>query len=134
MSVLLAIACTGCLWICRVPYPTEEKFSDDGNCTKRVWKSILSDIPTKNDRFQSWSVYPLIYMRVYMSGRFCEDDDIPLDKLKETFPERHYDGEDLYEIKWQRRFRWLQYGVLWIGSPIDAVVDTVMLPYDLLKD
>lgn len=39
-------------------------------------------------------------------------------------------GEDLYKAKWQKRMGWLPLGIMWLTSPIDAVVDTLMLPYD----
>ena len=121
---------SGCFWVCRIPFPEKEQFSDDGECTNRVWTTIVKGMD-KHGSWTNWTVYPLIGMRVYMTGKLGEHDDIPLEELKDRFPDKHLTGRDLYNIKWQRRFRWGQYGLLWLGSPIDAVVDTVMLPFDL---
>lgn len=51
IAITIAVACTtlsGCLWICRVPFPVSESFSDEGECTNRVWRSMVTDVRMKN--------------------------------------------------------------------------------------
>jgi len=125
---MFALPLCGCFWVVRCPFPTEEKFSDSGECTNRVWKCCIDD---KQFAGKRWSVYPLIGLRVYLTKELGKDDDIPIEELNARYPERYYDGRDIWEIKWQRRFRWGQYALAWLGLPFDLVADTLFLPYDV---
>jgi len=115
---------SGCLWICRVPFPMEARYSDDGVCTNRTWVSMITDERNRhmNDPTNAWwcaGYYPTIKMRCVVTMEMCKPIDAELK------------GEDLYHAKWRKRFGWFPLTVLWLTSPIDAVVDTLMIPYDM---
>ena len=109
---------TGCLSVVRIPLPEQEKFSDDGVCTNCIWVIPLRDIQEKNS--DMWRVYPTIGMRQYVTSRIYGK---PIDeKLK---------GEDLYNAKMAKRWAWFPLTILWLTSPLDGIVDTIALPFDL---
>lgn len=115
---VMASMFSGCLWVCRVPFPTHEEFSDEGECTNRVWKSMITECREKSDNKCFDHYYPTIYMRVEVTGEYMKPIE---DNVK---------GKDLYQQKWFKRLGWIPLGIVWLTSPIDAVVDTLMIPYD----
>jgi len=131
LSILLLPFLSGCLWVCRIPMLKSAQYSDAGDCTNSVYQAPIHSMC--GNSHTNWPVYPLISIRVYMTRHLSDGDDIPLEELRDRYPDWHLTGRDLHNIKWQRRLRWAQYTVLWIGSPIDACVDTIILPYDLYK-
>lgn len=124
IAIALTVSCTalsGCLWICRVPFPVSESFSDEGECTNRVWRSMVSDVRMKNKECELNNYYPTICMRVVCTKSWLA----PIDKDKT--------GEDLYREKWFKRLGWIPLSVIWLTSPVDAVVDTLFVPYDYFQ-
>ena len=115
---LCVAVCAGCLSVGRIPFPHHEKYSDDGVCTNRQW-SVLMDEP--GFRKECWPVYPTIYMRCYATKMVFS----PIDYTKT--------GEALYKEK-HKYWAAIPLTILWLTSPLDAVVDTVFLPFDLCKD
>lgn len=109
---------TGCLSVGRIPFPHHEKYSDDGVCTNRQW-SVLMDEP--GFRKECWPVYPTIYMRCYATKMVFS----PIDYTKT--------GEALYKEK-HKHWAAIPLTILWLTSPLDAVVDTVFIPFDLCKE
>ena len=122
--IILSIICiclaflTGCLSVVRIPLPEQEKFSDDGICTNRVWVTPLRDMQKENH--DMWKTYPTIWMRWHVTTSVYGK---PIDeKLK---------GEDLYNAKMTKRWAWFPLTILWLTSPLDGIVDTIALPFDL---
>lgn len=118
MLTLVMLVVAGCLSIGRVPFPAREDFSDDGICTNREWEVLFNEPGFKKE---CWTVYPTIYMRCFATGMVFS----PIDYTKT--------GEALYREK-HKYWAAIPLTILWLTSPVDAVVDTVFLPYDLLKD
>ena len=117
MCICLAFL-TGCLSVVRIPLPEHKKFSDDGICTNRVWMTPLRDMQKENP--DMWRVYPTIWMRWHVTTSVYGK---PIDeKLK---------GEDLYNAKMTKRWAWFPLTILWLTSPLDGIVDTIALPFDL---
>ena len=110
---VLAAACTSCLSVVRIPFPTNEKYSDEGVCTNRVWASFVDQLP-------QWRVYTTVKMRCHATKEVFFKP-IPED-LK---------GEKLYKAKMTKRWAWIPLTIIWATSPFDAAVDTVFLPWDL---
>ena len=109
----------GCLWVVRVPMPRETKYADDGTVTNRVWRSPVRDIA-------EWRCYPLLWMRLHMTGALWKSMVEPIpDGLK---------GEDLAVARGYKRTAPLGMAVAWAGLPLDLVVDTLCLPFDLMND
>lgn len=118
ITLVLMAFLTGCLSVVRIPLPEQEKFSDDGVCTNRVWVTPLRDIQGKNS--DVWKAYPTIGMRWYVTSRvYGKSID---EKLN---------GEDLYNAKMTKRCAWFPLTILWLTSPLDGIVDTIALPFDL---
>ena len=115
---LCVVVFTGCISVCRIPFPHHEKYSDDGVCTNRQW-SVLTDEP--GFRKKCWPVYPTIYVRGVATRMVFS----PIDYTKT--------GEELYREK-HKYWAAIPLTILWLTSPLDAVVDTVFLPFDLCKD
>ena len=117
LGILLAGAVasmlSGCLSVVRIPFPTSEKFSDEGVCTNRVWASFVDQLP-------QWRVYTTVKMRCHAT--------------KEVFfkpiPEE-LKGEKLYKAKMTKRWAWIPLTIIWATSPFDAAIDTLFLPWDL---
>lgn len=120
LAALAALHLCGCLWICRVPFPVHEEFSDDGECTNRVWQSCIAHIRERTNAV--WRAYPTVWMRCVATHQMAQP--IP-DGTR---------GEDLYRMKWGKRLGWIPLTVLWLTVPVDATVDTVILPFDLWSD
>jgi len=108
----------GCLWICRVPFPMEKKYSDDGSCTNSVWCSMITEVRNKSDQLHCY--YPTIKMRAIVTKEMCKPIDYALT------------GEELHGEKIRKTFGWIPLALIWLTSPIDAIVDTVMIPYDIM--
>ena len=111
-TVLCAALLSGCLSAVRIPF-CHATYSDDGVCTNRVWYSFLSDLP-------QYRVYPTIKMRCHAMAEWWK----PIDPAAK--------GETLYKQRMFKRWGWIPLGVIWLTSPLDAAVDTVFLPYDIL--
>ena len=123
--ILLALTCTGCLSICRIPFPEKEYFSDEGVCTNRTWTSLRSHYRLQNPDYRGWkTVFPTIQMRYHITYEmyFKEED---YSKLT---------GEEIYKRKWRKRAGWIPLTVIWLTSPLDACWDIVCLPWDVLED
>ena len=118
LCVILAVVFTGCISVARIPFPHHEQYSDDGVCTNRQW-SVLMDDP--GFRRKCWPVYPTVYMRCYATRVTFS----PIDYTKT--------GEDLYREK-HKRWAAIPLTILWLTSPLDAVVDTVFIPFDLCRE
>ena len=118
ITLVLMAFLTGCLSVVRIPLPEHEKFSDDGICTNRVWVIPLRDMQKENPDI--WRVYPTIWMRWHVTTSVYGK---PIDeKLK---------GEDLYNAKMTKRWAWFPLTILWLTSPLDGIIDTIALPFDL---
>jgi uncharacterized protein YceK len=120
----LCAVVSGCLSVCRIPFPVQSDYSDEGECTNRVWRSMITDVRIRgyenhitNSCFRCY--YPTIVMR-------CNVWDSLYGNPSDTILK----GEDLYKAKWQKRLGWFPIGILWLTSPFDAFVDTLMSPYD----
>ena len=113
-AVAIVMSACGCLSVVRIPFPAQEKFSDEGVCTNRVWASFLDQLP-------QFRVYTTVKMRCYATKEMYKP--IPED-LK---------GEKLYNAKMTRRWGWIPLTIFWATSPFDAAIDTVFLPWDLYK-
>lgn len=70
-----------------------------------------------------WKAYPTIWMRWHATSRVYGK---PIDKKLK--------GEDLYNAKMAKRWAWLPFTILWLTSPLDGIVDTIALPFDVLND
>lgn len=123
-ATLFCISCSilsGCLWAVRVPYPLYEKFSDEGVCTNRVWKSPLADIREKRRMDHDLNgVFPLTKMRCVATYIAFKGSDTT--GLK---------GRDLYEARMKNRYLWIPGILIWAGEPLDLVVDIIMIPWDI---
>ena len=109
----------GCLWVVRVPVPRETKYANDGTITNRVWCLPVRDIA-------KWRCYPLLWMRLHMTGALWKDMTEPLpDGLR---------GEDLALARDFKRLAPLGMAVAWAGLPLDLAVDTLCLPFDLITE
>ena len=116
---LIVYMCCGCLSVVRIPVPTQKKFSDECVCTNCVWAAPLRDIQSKNSDY-AWRTYPTIDMRWYATSNIYGK---PIDE--------NLRGEDLYNARMAKRFAWFPLTILWLTSPLDGVVDTIALPFDL---
>lgn len=111
-----ALVLSGCLSVTRVPVGCNQKYSDDGVCTNRVWYVPMDDI-MRGDRM-SWGVFPTVEMRCVVTRHICS----PVDETKT--------GEALY---YERRKYWalIPLAVLWATSPLDALVDVAYVAHDM---
>lgn len=114
----LAAVCAGCFSVVRIPFPHHEQYSDDGVCTNRQWSALIDE--PKFSR-KCWPVYPTVYIRCYATRVTFS----PIDYTKT--------GEDLYREK-HKRWAAIPLTILWLTSPLDAVVDTVFIPFDLCRE
>lgn len=124
LAMLFCISCgllSGCLWVVRVPVPLHEKFSDDGICTNRVYKSLLADIREQGNKDKDVNgVFPLTKMRCYAT--YCAFKGSDTTGLK---------GRDLYEVRMKNRYLWIPGILIWVGEPVDLLVDVIMIPWDI---
>ena len=117
-ALAFVVLLSGCLSVMRVPFPHHEKYSDGGVCTNRQWAVAMDD---PGFREKCWTVYPTIFVRCYATKMVFS----PIDYTKT--------GEALYKEK-HKYWTAIPLTVLWLTSPLDAVVDTVFLPFDLCND
>ena len=110
----ISLLAGGCLSIVRVPFPAHEEYSDEGACTNRVWTCLFDERPDLR-------VYPTIKMRCCVTAEWWKP--IPPD-IK---------GEKLYKARQFKRWGRIPLGLIWLTAPVDAAVDTVLLPYDLIR-
>ena len=125
IPIIAAVLCTGCLSICRIPFPEHEDFSDDGCCTNRTWTSLRSHMREQYPDWRGWkTVFPTVQARGYMTYKmYFEEEDLS-----------DMTGEQLYRRKWGKRLGWIPLTVIWLTFPADACVDIVCLPFDVLAD
>lgn len=109
----------GCLSVARIPLPKSEEYSDGGVCTNRVWSVPMHDIMRKPGF--GWHTYPTVRMRCMVTAHVLS----PIDRTKK--------GEDLRREK-NKYWGAIPLAILWATAPMDAVVDTVFLPFDLCRD
>lgn len=109
----------GCLWVCRVPFPAELHYSDNGECTNRTWKSIIACLRDEGE-CNANGIYPLTKMRCHATS--CSFSRIDTENLK---------GEALHEARMRNRWMWIPGILIWIGEPIDLAVDTILIPWDM---
>lgn len=119
LAAILSACCGGCLWIVRVPFPVHEEFSDEGECTNRVWQSCWAKMRECTN--ETWRIYPTVQMRCFVTKEYFA----PIDADAK--------GEDLYRKRWFKRAGWIPLTVIWMTSPLDAAVDTIMLPFDIYQ-
>ena len=117
--VSLAMLLCGCLSVVRMPTLEREDFSDDGYCTNRVWgTSLIRQIGKKNHYVDG--LYPTIKMRWFFTNEMYFE---PI--------ENDLTGEQLYRRRMGKYFGWIPLTILWLTSPLDGAVDTLMIPFDL---
>ena len=123
----LALICTGCLSICRIPFPEKEYFSDEGVCTNRTWTSCRAMIRKTHPDYRGWkTVFPTIQMRGNVTYEmYFKEEEADYSKLT---------GEQIHNRKWGKRLAWIPLTVLWLTSPFDAVWDIVCMPWDICED
>lgn len=126
-SLLLSLLSNGCLWVCRVPFPTEEKFDDDGTRTNVVYRSLVETIRLQNENRPETNrvdfiegIYPLTKMRCSFTHHAFKKRDFT-----------GLSGEELYNAKWNSRIAPIVSILIWIGEPLDLIVDTLILPWDI---
>lgn len=120
MSVLAsATLLGGCLWVCRIPFPSESHYSDDGECTNRTWKSIITRLRDEGE-CNANGIYPLTKMRCHATS--CSFRRVDTENLK---------GEALYEVRMRNRWICIPGILIWIGEPLDLAVDTILIPLDM---
>ena len=128
IALSLVAACTGCLSICRIPMPSQERFSDEGVCTNRVWTSLRSEYRSKHPDWRGWrTVFPTIQMRYVATKEVYFKEETPEELANMT-------GEQKYKRKWSKRCAWFPLTILWLTSPLDAVWDIVCMPWDVCED
>lgn len=127
LLISLVLFFNGCLWVTRVPFATQEKFDDDGTRTNVVYRSLISDIRLENQNKSETNridfaegVYPLTKMRCSFTYYAFKEKDFS--KLK---------GRDLYQAKWNARVAPVVSILIWIGEPLDLIIDTLILPWDI---
>ena len=113
---------SGCFWVVRVPVPQEEHFSDEGVCTNRVWKSLLSNIRESGGEEENplKGMFPLTKMR-------CQSTYLAFKGVDTT----GLKGRELYEARMKNRYLWIPGILIWAGEPVDFLVDIIMIPWDI---
>lgn len=117
VALTFAITLTGCLSVCRIPFPKHEEYSADGVCTNRQWSAVMDD---PGFRERCWKIYPTIFVRCYATKMIFS----PIDYTKT--------GEDLYKEK-NKYWLAIPLTVLWLTAPFDALIDTMFLWHDINK-
>lgn len=116
--VSLAMLLCGYLSIVRMPSIEREDFSDDGYCTNRVWgTSMIKQIGENNTDVAG--LYPTIKMRWVCTKKMYFEP-----------PEKDMTGEQLYRRRMGKYFGWIPLTIIWLTSPLDGAVDTLMIPFD----
>ena len=106
---------TGCLWPMRLPVHAQCEYADNGMVTNCVRVSPLHGMGVKGP-------YPLLNIRLRKTPDLWRTLIVPIpSNLK---------GYDLARAKERKRLAPLGLIVMWIGLPIDLVVDTICLPFD----
>lgn len=67
-----------------------------------------------------YGVYPLTKMRC--NATCLAFNGVETEGLK---------GKNLYEARMRNRWMWIPGLIIWIGEPLDFIVDTVLIPCDL---
>ena len=123
--LVVCVAVSGCLSVIRFPceVPGETKYSDEGECTNRVWTTFISDIRKKNTDLRG--LYPTVKMRWMATEKIYFDDGYYFDSYGNPLK-----GEKLYKARNSRYFAWIPLTIIWITTPFDAVIDTLCIPWD----
>jgi hypothetical protein len=120
----LFLICGGCLSIGRVPFATHAQYSDDGVRTNCTYTTFIENM---NERGILNGVYPTIQMRYIVTKKSPYfDDDFYLDKDGKPVK-----GETLYYRKQAKYWIWFPLTVIWLTSPLDGIVDTIAIPWDI---
>jgi uncharacterized protein YceK len=124
--IACSVGFTGCFSVIRLPCEDIRytKYSDEGECTNRVWTTFISDMRKKKN-CPLRGLYPTLKMRYIVTRKIYFDDGYYLDEDGQPCK-----GEKLYQRKWGRRTAWFPLTVVWLTSPVDAVIDTVCIPWD----
>lgn len=64
-------------------------------------------------------IYPTIKMRVVFAKKMYFEST-----------EENLTGRQLYQRRMGRYFGWLPLTIIWISSPLDGAIDTMMIPFD----
>ena len=101
----------GCLSVVSIPM-CDERVSDEGEVTNRVWHSFCDDVP-------GMRVYPTVKMRCRVTEEWLKP--IPPDAK----------GRRLRQMRAFKNWGWIPLCAIWITAPFDAAIDTAFLPWDL---
>ena len=125
MAGVMALA-GGCLSAIRLPCedPRFTKYSDEGECTNRVWKTFISD-RWRKENSPLRGLYPTVKIRWHATRQVYFNDRYYFDKRGEPLM-----GEELYRARMTKAWYWLPLTVVWLTSPFDAAMDTVCIPWD----
>lgn len=127
-AVLGVVFCAGCLSVLRVPFPRHSDYSDEGDCTNRVWTSLRTEYRKQHLEWRGWqTVFPTIQMR-YVVTRQCYFSGYPTEKDWAKMS-----GEQKYYYKMGRRFAWMPLTIIWLTAPFDAAWDVLCMPWDVLE-
>ena len=108
--------------------PSQERFSDEGVCTNRVWISLRSEFRSEHPDWRGWqTVFPTIQMRYVVTKEVYFKEETPEELANMT-------GEQKYKRKWSKRCAWFPLTILWLTSPLDAVWDIVCMPWDVCEE
>lgn len=123
--LVVCVAVSGCLSVIRFPceVPGETKYSDEGECTNRVWTTFITDIRKKNTDLRG--LYPTVKMRWMATEKIYFDEGYYFDRDGNPLK-----GEKLYKARNSRYFAWIPLTIIWITTPFDAVIDTLCIPWD----
>ena len=99
------MAC-GCLSVVRIPLPSH-RYDASGNVVDTEWHSFCDEV-------KGMRVYPTVKMRCRVTSALWSDT---------------ISGKD--QCNARKYARWIPVSVIWLTSPVDACIDTVLLPYDL---
>jgi hypothetical protein len=120
----LFLICSGCLSIGRVPFATYAQYSDDGVRTNCTYTTLIENM---NEKGILSGVYPTIQMRYIVTKKSPYfNDDFYLDKDGKPVK-----GETLYYRKQTKYWIWFPLTVIWLTSPLDGIVDTIAIPWDI---
>lgn len=113
---MMMLATSGCFSVVRLPAPHREWYTEDGERHVDYYESMLRSL--QKDCPATRGLYPTIKMRVHATKMMYQPITPDLT------------GEELYRRRMARNWGWIPLTVIWVTSPIDAVVDTVAIPWD----
>ena len=79
--IACSVCLTGCFSVIRLPCEDirRTKYSDEGECTNRVWTTFISDM-RKKESCPLRGIYPTLKMRYIVTQKIYFDDDYYLDE------------------------------------------------------